>query len=119
MKKMIKTLGAVTLAVLLLTCSVSAMTKSPFADSSATITKISVRAWFNSGYKTTDSDTKYGVKKNAYIRQCWVRIQEGSYDQKRFSGSYSKDQKAQGSASLSCVNNPFQVSTATWGWKYN
>jgi len=119
MKKMIKKLSAVALAAVLLGCSASAMTKSPFADSSATITQISVRAWFNSGYKTTADDAKYGVKKNAYIRQCWVRIQEGSYDQKRFSASYTKAQKGQGTASLSCVNNPFQVSTATWGWKYN
>lgn len=119
MKKMIKKLSAVVLAMTILGCSASAITKSPFADSSATITTISVKAWFNSGYKTTANDAKYGVKKNAYIRQCWVRIHEGSYDKKKWSASYSRAQAGQGIASLSCGNNPFQVATATWGWAYN
>ncbi len=79
----------------------------------------SVTAWFNSGYKTTAADTKYGVKKNAYIKQCWVRIQEGSYDKKVWSEAFTRAEKKQGRASLTCGNNPFYVATATWGWKYN
>jgi hypothetical protein len=99
--------------------SASAMTYSPYGGSNTCLTQISVTAWFNSGYKTTAADTKYGVKKNAYIKQCWVRIQEGSYDKKVWSEAFTRAEKKQGRASLTCGNNPFYIATATWGWKYN
>lgn len=98
---------------------IKGMTISPYASSTCTPAKIDVRAWFNSGYKTTSADSQYGVKKNAYIKQCWVSIKEGSYDHKEWSESFTKKEKRQGSARLSKVNNPFLVSTASWGWKYN
>lgn len=96
-----------------------AMTVSPYAGATTTLAKVNVVAWYNSGYKTKASDVKYGVKKNAYIGQCWVRIKEGSYNKKVWSRAYTKAQKGQGVARLSCANNPFYVATATWGWMYN
>ena len=118
-KKMVTVMAIAALVFGVINSSASAMTISPYGGSTCSITKINVKAWFNSGYKTTSNDTKYGVKRNAYIKQCWVRIQEGNYDKKVWSESFTKKEKRQGKASLSCGNNPFYVATASWGWKYN
>ena len=117
-----KTVAVIAMAVIVygvIGISASAMTYSPYGGSNTSLTQISVTAWFNSGYKTTAADTKYGVKKNAYIKQCWVRIQEGSYDKKVWSEAFTRAEKKQGRASLTCGNNPLYVATAKWGWKYN
>lgn len=95
------------------------MTYSPFAKRHTRDTKIYGTAWFNSGYKTTKADSKYGVKKDKYIKQCWVRVKEGGYDEKKWSESFTRKEKKQGYVHLEKWNNPFFNATITWGWKYN
>ena len=98
--------------------AVSAMTKTPYADKVTGI-HLRVYAWFNSGYKTTDDDKEYKVKPGRYIKRCWVRFEEGNYDKKKFSKSYTKKQEKTGKAELKKYNNPFAKAKLTWGWKYN
>lgn len=99
--------------------AVSAMTKTPFASRDTGGIHLRVCAWFNSGYKTTTEDREYGVVSGKYIKQCWVRIQEGNYDKIKNSKSYTKKQAKTGIAELTKYNNPFADAKLTWGWKYN
>mgnify|MGYP002541746111 CR=1 FL=1 len=62
---------------------------------------------------------EYKVKPGRYIKRCWVRIEEGNYDKKKFSKSYTKKQEKTGKAELKKYNNPFAKAKLTWGWKYN
>ncbi len=119
-RKYLKRVGKMVLiATMAISISASARTKSPYATVDAGITKVRVKAWFNSGWKTTKDDTVYGVKKGKYIKQCWVRIKEGNYDKTVYSEAFTKAEAGNGDAELSKVNNPIRISTGTWGWKYN
>ena len=99
----------------------SAITKTPWASCITQLANIRVNAWFNSGYKTKQRDVNnnIGVQKDKYIRCCWVRLKEGSFDKKTFSKSYTIKQEGQGQATIVNGNNPFKVASASWGWHYN
>ncbi|SES77290.1 hypothetical protein [[Clostridium] polysaccharolyticum] len=119
MKNKLK-LGVMILAAgIVASITVSAMTITPYANRETGGVTLRVVAWFNSGYKTTSSDATYGVQANKYIKQCWVRIKEGSYDQTEYSEAFTRAEAKQGKAELSKTNNPFSDATLTWGWKYN
>ena len=119
-KNLMKKIGAMMLVVGMTTATTaSAMTVSPYARRSVGGITLRVVAWFNSGYKTTSDDAQYGVQAGKYIKQCWVRIKEGSYDKTEYSAAYTRAEAKQGQAELSKTNNPLSDATCTWGWKYN
>lgn len=122
MKKKFK-IKAVIVALLICTFMIGipasyARTVTPYATRSTGGLQLHVTAWFHSAYKTTAADSQYGVKSGKYIKQCWVKIQEGDYNKTDYSEALTKAENKSGSAELTKVNNPFYDATLTWGWKY-
>lgn len=69
-----------------------------------------VEAAFTPKAKTTN--TKYGLKKNKYVKKVTIRLQEGKgYDKSKFTttGKHIK---------LSKLNNPLIKSSGSWKWEY-
>lgn len=69
-----------------------------------------VEAAFTPNAITTN--TKYGLKKNKYVKKVTIRLQEGKNYDKSKSTTTGKHIK------LSKVNNPLITSSGSWKWEY-
>lgn len=69
-----------------------------------------VEAQFNGSVKT--STTKYGLKKNKYVKRVYIELHEKDYH------GYKNTKKSNELIRLKKINNPFYTSYAKWTWDY-
>lgn len=102
--------------LLLLAISASALGLQQVTESSGLYNTI------QAGFKESTAGTgSYGTVKNKIVKQCYVRLQEGSYDSgKVYSavGVKTGGKRYIWTEELSKINNPFKTCYTNYGWLY-
>lgn len=113
-QKIILTMSALILVLVCLFATASAIGPL-FATTKSGVFSNSAEAWCQVGFVATGD---YGTVKGRKLSNCYVRLQEGSYDSGRKYGTQWADAKDFKRAYVSKWNNPAYTCYANWGWIY-
>ena len=115
-KKSVATLIAVAMFLIVASVPVFAFTTANHVVFESGLTN-SVRASFYAN-RNTGSNPVWGAQANKHIKQCFVRLIEGTYDSGRVYSEIatSTSDSVMKTAYISKFNNPFHTAYTSYGW---